>query len=105
MRRSDLGRAARKGVIDVYITSSTIITAAGVLTALGVILGIGLKIVRWVDKQSAQDAVIAEIKDEQRILTEGILACLKGLKEQGCNGPVTAAVDKIETHLNKQAHK
>ena len=34
----------------------------------------------------------------------GILACLKGLKEQGCNGPVTEAIDKIQKHINKQAH-
>ena len=34
----------------------------------------------------------------------GILACLKGLKEQGCNGPVTEAVNKIEKHINKAAH-
>jgi hypothetical protein len=31
-------------------------------------------------------------------------ACLSGLKEQGCNGPVTQALDALEKHLNKQAH-
>ena len=45
------------------------------------------------------------IKAEQRILTNGILACLKGLSEQGCNGPVTAAIKEIEDHLNETAHK
>ncbi len=35
----------------------------------------------------------------------GVLACLKGLKEQGCNGPVTAALDKLEKHLNQAAHE
>lgn len=25
--------------------------------------------------------------------------------EQGCNGPVTHAIDEIEEHINKQAHK
>jgi len=33
------------------------------------------------------------------------LACLKGLHEQGCNGPVTHAIEEIEEHINKQAHK
>ena len=33
------------------------------------------------------------------------LACLKGLKEQGCNGPVSAALDKLEKHLNQAAHE
>ena len=39
------------------------------------------------------------------LICYGILACLKGLKEQGCNGPVTAALDKIEKHLNQAAHE
>ena len=32
------------------------------------------------------------------------MPCLKGLKELGCNGPVTEAIDKMEKHLNKAAH-
>ena len=54
-------------------------------------------------KAEAED--IADIKAEQQILTYGILACLKGLKEQGCNGPVTEAIKKIEKHLNQRAHE
>ena len=34
----------------------------------------------------------------------GILACLRGLKELDCDGPVTEALDKLEKHLNKAAH-
>lgn len=30
---------------------------------------------------------------------------LKGLKEQGCDGPVTFAITQIENYINKQAHK
>ena len=40
----------------------------------------------------------------QTLLTYGVLACLKGLKEQGCNGPVSEAINKIEKYLNKKAH-
>jgi len=43
-------------------------------------------------------------KEEQTLICYGILCCLKGLKEQGCNGPVTEALDKLEKHLNKAAH-
>ena len=57
------------------------------------------------DRQKKQDTEIAEIKREQTMLVYGILACLKGLKEQGCNGPVTAAIDKIEKHINQRAHE
>ena len=45
-----------------------------------------------------------EINEELGLLTYGILACLKGLREKGCNGPVTDAVGRIEKHLNEKAH-
>lgn len=82
-----------------------IIAVASVITAAGVISGAVFTIVRWFMRQSKQDDDIKAIKDEQSILTQGVLACLKGLKEQGCNGPVTEAIDEIETYINKQAHK
>jgi len=48
---------------------------------------------------------LAAIWQEQTLICYGVLACLKGLKEQGCNGPVTAALDKLEKHLNQAAHE
>ena len=45
------------------------------------------------------------MKEEQTVLTHGVLACLKGLKEQGCDGPVTEAIEQIEDFINKRAHK
>lgn len=87
-----------------YITPVTIIQCATVLTASGTIIGIVFAIFRWLQKQKQQDIDIADLKEEQCLLTFGILACLKGLQEQGCNGPVTEAVNKIEKHINKKAH-
>jgi hypothetical protein len=87
------------------ITSETIITIAAVITALGVIFGVVFGIYRWYLKQNKKDDDIREIKEEQTLLTFGVLACLKGLKEQGCDGPVTNAIEQIEKHINKQAHK
>lgn len=46
-----------------------------------------------------------EVREELRILTYGILACLKGQQEQGLDGPVSEAVVMIEKHLNKKAHE
>lgn len=82
-----------------------IITVASVITATGVISGAVFTIVRWFMRQSKQDDDIKAIKEEQSILTQGVLACLKGLKEKGCNGPVTDAIAQIENYINKQAHK
>lgn len=83
-----------------------IITAiAGVITALGVILGVIFAVYKWYLKQEKQDKDIKAIKEEQFLLTQGVLACLKGLQEQGCDGPVTIAIKQLENHINKQAHK
>ena len=82
-----------------------ITTVAGVITALGVIFGVLFAVYKWYLKQEKQDKDISAIKQEQALLTEGILACLQGLREQGCNGPVTTAITKIEAYLNAKAHE
>lgn len=89
----------------VTITWQHVLTAAAVLGAIAAIVGYFARGVRWVDRQKAQDKELAELKEELTLLTYGILASLKGLKEQGCNGPVTEAINKIEKHLNKKAHE
>ena len=80
-------------------------TLAATITALGVIFGAIFAAYKWFLKQEKQDKDIKSIKEEQNVLVHGVLACLKGLKEQGCNGPVTEAINQIEKHINKQAHK
>lgn len=87
-----------------YVDTNTIITAASLITALVVILSSIFAVYRWFLRQNEQDKEIEKLKSEQCLHTYGILACLKGLQEQGCNGPVTEAIDKIEKHVNKQAH-
>ena len=82
-----------------------IVVGASVITALGTIIACFSTIHKWILRQNKQDEDIKAIKEEQSILTTGVLACLKGLKEQGCDGPVTEAISSIENHLNKEAHK
>lgn len=102
--------------MQITLTWQTIITASAVLAAVIAIITNFAKLVRWMDKQKKQDTDIQAlrathisdmdaIKEEQTLLVYGILACLKGLKEQGCNGPVTEAINKIEKHLNQKAHE
>ena len=50
-------------------------------------------------------APIAAIREEQTLLVYGVLSCLRGLREIGCNGPVSEAIDKIERRLNIEAHR
>lgn len=86
------------------IDAQSIITAAAVITALSVIGGVLFWCFRFVERDKRQSRELAAIREEQTVICFGVLACLKGLKEQGCNGPVTAALDKLEKHLNKAAH-
>lgn len=88
----------------IELTAQTIITAGALVGAVSVLSALLVKLVHWLDRQKAQDAEIQDIQAEMTLLTYGVLACLKGLKEQGCNGPVTEAVNKIEKHLNRKAH-
>ena len=87
-----------------YVTWQTFVTIAAVLAAIFAILRYYNKGYDWVKKQETQEEEIKAIKEEQQLLTTGILACLKGLQEQGCDGSVNDAIDKIEAHLNKKAH-
>ena len=82
-----------------------IIIIGSVITALGTIIACFTTIHKWILRQNKQDDDIKSIKEEQKVLTTGVLACLKGLKEQGCDGPVTEAISSIENHLNEEAHK
>lgn len=76
------------------------------LIALAVLFyGYFSKLVHFTDKQRELEKEVKGIKDEQAIMTYGVLACLKGLHEQGCNGPVTEAIARIENHLNHAAHE
>lgn len=43
-------------------------------------------------------------KKESILLIESVQACLKGLKEQGCNGPVTDAIKNIDDYLLHASH-
>ena len=111
----------------IELTPQTIITAGAVVTAVILLVQRFAKGVRWFDQQEKQSNDIEKLKSqheadvemlenelateirknniELQILTRGILACLKGLQEKGCNGPVTETANEIERYLNQKAHE
>lgn len=102
--------------MQITLTWETLTLAAAVIGAIVAVVSYFSKVVRWVDKQGKQDEDIKKlrqhheedmqsIKEEQTLLVYGVLACLKGLSEQGCNGPVTETISKYEKYLNQKAHK
>lgn len=104
------------------ITLGQIVAGLGVISAIAVFVGkiikiykenISIKFDELSKKNSDQDNEIDKIKSkieelkkqdtinkvESKIVLRGLLACLKGLKEQGCDGPVTESVNEIEKYL------
>ena len=98
------------------ITVSSIITFASLLGALASMFAVLHKILKWFERQQKQDDKIRELEEkhkedvkeiraEQRVICTGVLACLDGLEQLGCNHTVPRAKEQLEEHLNKIAHQ
>ncbi|MBQ2968659.1 MAG: branched-chain amino acid ABC transporter permease [Clostridia bacterium] len=105
-----------------YISLNTIILFGGVLTVVITVVTLVWKLFKWISGRDKLKEEINQLRDRIKLLEDkhnrdqegtqneltivvyGLLACLKGLSEKGCNGPVTEAIEKIEKHINKQAH-
>lgn len=57
---------------------------------------------RW---KSDMDQIVTESLEEREILMQAMLGVLGGLQELGANGPTKEAKNKVQTYINKQAHK
>ena len=99
-----------------YITPDSIITAGGVLATITSFIVLFRKVFLFLDKindlekrviylEQKHAKEIRSVKEEQQLVIYGLLACLKGLQEQGCNGSVSEAINKIEKYVNDKAHK
>jgi len=105
-----------------YINGATVALMSAGFGLFVTVIGLIWKLFRWINHQKEQDEALAGLQQEmeteaqqtatvrhdcateQRLIVYGLLACLKGLKEQGCNGPVSEAIVKLETHINNKAH-
>lgn len=90
--------------MEFVVNSNTIISLATLITALGAIFGV----VRWgfkyVEHDKEQDKELKALRKTQTVTLYGVSACLKGMKEQGCDGPVDEALKRLEQHLIETAH-
>jgi hypothetical protein len=100
----------------VTINTDVIIEIGKILGAVGVIAGVVFAFVKWILKQDKQskdikdlrnnhDEDLKDIQEELCVLNYAVLAALDALKQQGYNGGVTDARDKLEKHINNKAHK
>ena len=87
-----------------YIDIETINAVAKLTGSMAVIGGVLIALYKFVERDKKQSKLIKDIQAEQTLLCYGIKACLQGLVEQGCDGPVHDALDKLDKHLNQKAH-
>lgn len=87
-----------------WIDVDTIIKAAAFVTALGVLGGVAVSLYKASDRDRKQSEIIKEVMAEQSLICYGLRGALQGLIEQGCNGPCKDALEKLNKHLNQEAH-
>lgn len=88
-----------------YIDGDTIIKIAAIISALVVIIGGIISIYKIFENNKKQNEVIKSMQEEQTIICYGLKGALQGLIEQGCDGPCKEALNMLDKHLNKSAHK
>lgn len=91
--------------MNITINAQSLITAAAVLSAVLAIAGVVFAVYRWYLKQNKQNDEIKKIKTENTLICYGLSAALDGLMQLGANHSVTAAKEKLDKHLNQQAHE
>lgn len=87
-----------------WIDVDTIIKAAALVTALGVLVGVVVSLYKASERDRKQSEIIKEMMAEQSLICYGLRGALQGLIEQGCNGPCKDALEKLNKHLNQEAH-
>lgn len=94
--------------------SAVVLFTGGLITGVALLYGyvkkwlkatIGSELEDVYDRIKVLEKDSEKNKEENLILLKGQLACLKGLKEQGCNGPVTRSINEIEEYLLNQVRE
>jgi hypothetical protein len=100
----------------VTVDAQTIIEFSKLIGALGIIFGVGIGVIKWFSRHekhgsdieelhNQHDKDLKDVQDELCVLNYAVLAALDALKQQGYNGGVTEARDKLEKHINQKAHR
>ena len=88
-----------------YIDADIIIKAASLLAAFGALIGAVIAVYKQIESNRKQSEVIKEMQEEQTIICYGLRGALQGLIEKGCDGPCKDALQMLDKHLNKSAHR
>lgn len=90
---------------DISLDLASLAAIVAAITVIGTPIVYFLKkVLTLLKKLECNSEDIESSKVERKVLIRGTLACLKGLDEQGCNGPVKRAIAEIEMFLIDTAH-
>lgn len=87
-----------------YIDADSLLRCSAIISALGVIGGVVASVVKMIVRDRRQSEIIKAMQEEQKLICYGLRGALQGLVEQGCNGPCRDALEKLDKHLNREAH-
>lgn len=82
--------------MEITIDAQNLLAWVSLLTAMGGLLAFMINLVLRFKRLEKHDKADHET---QTVILESLFAVLDGLKQQGCNGPVTAAHQKLREHV------
>ena len=85
--------------------ATDIISLAAVVGAAVALINYTSRVFLWMFKTTQQQGDLKAVKEEQRIMSVALSACLDGLIQLGANHEVPKAKKELDDYIRSQAHK
>ena len=85
--------------------AADVISLAALIGAAAALIGYMSRVFSWMYKNSQQQEDLRAVKEEQRIMSQALSACLDGLIQLGANHEVPKAKKALDDYIRGQAHK
>jgi hypothetical protein len=92
-------------VINLPWNATDIISLAAVVGAAVALINYTSRVFLWLHKTTQQQEDLKAVKEEQRIMSLALSACLDGLIQLGANHEVPKAKKELDDYIRSQAHK
>ena len=86
-------------------STADIISLAAVVGAAVALINYTSRVFLWLHKTTQQQEDLKAVKEEQRIMSIALSACLDGLMQLGANHEVPKAKKELDDYIRSQAHK
>ena len=85
--------------------ATDIITLAAIVGAAVALINYTNRAFLWLHKTTQQADDLKTVKEEQRIMSIALSACLDGLMQLGANHEVPKAKNALDDYIRSQAHR